>query len=221
MASKGGGLSIFFTLFLIALIIGISYYFYENNGSFLDNLTWRRAVKHFSPGFVDTEPIKTAILNSPSSFGLQPYNVIVVTNPEIKKKLSEVCFKQPQIEECYALFIFCAYRDIEPRMEEYIQRTKAEHLRPNMTRFFENCEDQLGWAKNQVYIALGFALAAAAQKRISSCPMEGFIHSKVSEILGLNEDIEPCVLLAVGNEGDNSKLPPRFRFSKEEVLFEL
>ena len=208
-------------LILIAILIGavvsLSYTLYKK-GSFLDNLTWRRSVKNFSPGSVDTEPIKQAIINSPSSFGLQPYTVIVVENQDIKKKLREVCFDQAQIEECSSLFVFCAFCDVESRIEEYLTRTKAEHLRPIMARFFDNLPDKLAWCKHQAYIALGFGLAAAAEKKITTCPMEGFIPGKVAEILGLDDNLVPSVLLTVGKEGDNSKLPPRFRFNRDELI---
>jgi len=205
---------------LIGVLVSLSYTIY-NKSSFLDNLTWRRAVKHFSPGSVDTEQIKQAIINSPSSFGLQPYTVIVVENQDIKKKLRGVCFDQAQIEECSSLFVFCAFRDIDNRIEEFLTRTKAEYLRPIMARFFDNLPDKLAWCQNQVHIALGFGLAAAAEKKITTCPMEGFIPNKVAEILGLDDNLVPSVLLAVGKEGDNSKLPPRFRFNRDELIIEV
>lgn len=208
---------------MVLIVVFALYSSYTKPQSFLNNLKWRRAVKHFSVTGepVDTEAIREAIVESPSSFGLQPYTVVAVENPETKKKLSAACFKQAQIEECQTLFVFCAFRRIEERMEEYLRRTKAEHIRPIMKGFFDKCPDQLAWSKNQAYIALGFALAAAAEKKITTCPMEGFIPAKVSEILQLNDDIEPCVLLAVGAAGDNSKLPPRFRFKRDELLYDV
>lgn len=211
-------ISVISILWWIILIAIAAYALYMKLHSFSDNLTWRRAVKHFSAGKVDIAPIKRAIVNSPSSFGIQPYNVIIVEDQDIKQKLKEVCFGQVQVEECGHVFVFCAFSDVEKRMEEYLERTKLEYLRPIMTRFLENCDDKLSWSKQQAYIALGFAMAAAAEKRIVSCPMEGFIPGKVSEILGLNDGIVPCVLLAVGKGGDDSGLSPRFRFSEEELL---
>ena len=55
--------------------------------SFLDNLEWRRAVKHFGTGDVDIECIIRAMTNAPSSFGLQPYKIVVVQNKELKEEL--------------------------------------------------------------------------------------------------------------------------------------
>lgn len=58
-----------------------------NQQSFLNNLEWRRAVKHFEEGEVDIEPIVKAMVNAPSSFGIQPYKILAIQNKEIKEKL--------------------------------------------------------------------------------------------------------------------------------------
>ena len=58
--------------------------------SFLANLEWRRAVKRFGEGDVDTAPIQLAMINAPSSFGLQPYRILAVTNKELKEQLQKV-----------------------------------------------------------------------------------------------------------------------------------
>jgi nitroreductase len=196
----------------------------ENNskgGSFLNNLEWRRAVKHFGKDVVDTKPIEKAIINAPSAFGLQPFKVVVVTDLETKKKLRSVSFEQAQIEECQTLYIFCAIKDIDVRVEQFIDETKNEALRPMIKGFLDNCPDKIAWAKYQTYIALGFGLAAAAEKQIYSCPMEGFLADKYVEILGLNSNMIPCVLLAVGSESKDQKLHPRFRFGEDDLLIRL
>jgi nitroreductase len=197
---------------LTTCIVGlISYIWYKPLDSFLGNLTWRRAVKHFSPGSVDFKPIEDAIVNAPSSFGLQPYRVIIVTNPEVKKSMRTVCYNQAQVEEGHAVFVFCVIKDVEKRMEQYLEQTQTEPMRMMISGFLDACPDKVAWAKHQAYIALGFGLAAAAERRIPSCPMEGFIPDKLAELLGLEKDLIPAVLLAVGAES-KEKLNPRFRF---------
>jgi nitroreductase len=198
---------------LSTIIVGlVSYILYKPLDSFLGNLTWRRAVKHFSPGTVDLQPIEDAIVNAPSSFGLQPYKVLVITDPEIKKSMRAVSFGQAQVEEAHAVFVFCVMKDVEKRMEEYIQVNQAETMRMMVKGFLDSCPDKIAWAKEQAYIALGFGLAAAAERRIPSCPMEGFVPDKMAELLDIDKDLVPCVMLAVGAES-NDKLNPRFRFS--------
>jgi len=83
-------------LFIFSLFILMSFYekylkyklkytTLKGSSSFIKNLEWRRAEKHFAPGSVDIESIKSAILNAPSSYGIQPFHVLVITNQETKK----------------------------------------------------------------------------------------------------------------------------------------
>ena len=204
-------------LLVIIILITVAY-MRKGNDSFLNNLDWRRAIKHFKPGSVNIKPIEDAIVNAPSSFGLQPYKVVIVTDPELKKMMRPVCFNQEQVEDCHAVFVLCGLRDVEARMEQFIAETKAEPYRALIKGFLDSCPDKLAWAKHQAYIALGFGLAAAAERKISSCPMEGFLPDKISEILKLDANLAPCVLLAVGEAGDNSDLSPRFRFPESDLV---
>ena len=142
------------------------------NQSFLDNLEWRRAVKHFGPGEVDIEPIVKAMVNAPSSFGLQPYKIYAVQSKDLKEKLKPVSYGQPQVTECHTLFVLCARKDVDVRAEEYLQATGAESMRGMLMGFLKYLPDQTAWAARQAYIALGFGLAAAAEEKIASCTME-------------------------------------------------
>ena len=186
-------------------------------GSFLSNLTWRRAVKHFAEGEVDLEPIKSAIANAPSSFGIQPYRVYVVTDIVKKETLRDVCFDQSQVSESHALFVFCALKDVDARAEAMITATGADQMRDMVKGFLSNVPDKVDWAKRQAYIALGFGLAAAAERKIASCPMEGLMGDKVAEILGITDAV-PCVMLAVGKLDETETLHLRFRFSDVVVV---
>jgi nitroreductase len=192
----------------------------KSTSSFLENLEWRRAVKHFGSESVDTSPIVKAIINAPSSFGLQPYKVIAVTNNELKQKIRPVAYDQAQITECDTLFVFCARNDLEFRSEEYIKAIQADGLLVDMIKtFITNLPNKTGWAMRQTYIALGFALAACAELKIPSCPMEGFDPSAVSNILELSDNLVPCVMLAVGSKAEDDGVWPRFRF--EDIIKDL
>jgi nitroreductase len=189
-----------------------------NNQSFLENLEWRRAVKHFGPGEVDIEPIVKAMVNAPSSFGLQPYKVMVVQNKEIKEQLKPVSYGQAQVTECHTLFVLCARKDVEVRAEEYLKITGAEGMREMLMGFLSYLPDKVAWASKQAYIALGFGLAAAAEAKIASCPMEGFNPAEVSKILNLPETLVPVVYLAVGDSTDEDGTYPRFRFPESDLV---
>ena len=194
-----------------------------NNQSFLENLEWRRAVKHFGPGEVDAGLVLRSMVNAPSSFGLQPYKIVVVQNKEVKEKLSAVSYNQPQVTECHTLFVLCARSDIEERAEEYLKMTGAEGMREMLMAFitysFKHIPDRIAWSSKQAYIALGFGLAAAAEEKIASCPMEGFKSGEVAKILDLPDTLVPVVYLAVGektkNDGTNT---PRFRFPESDLV---
>jgi nitroreductase/dihydropteridine reductase len=188
------------------------------NNSFIQNIEWRRAVKHFGTEPVDTTQIIYAISNAPSSFGLQPYKIIAVRNQELKEKIYKVSYNQSQITECDTLFIFCARNDIQVRAEEYLKETGAEDLRTMLMGFISHIPDKTAWSVRQAYIALGFGLAACAELKIPSCPMEGFSASEVHAILGLPETLTPCVFLAVGSCCENDGTWPRFRFSESDII---
>jgi len=190
----------------------------KSNGSFIKNLIWRRAEKHFSPGSVDITPIKSAIINAPTSYGIQPFHVIVITNQQIKSSLKEACYKQAQIEESYCLFIFCAINNLEERINQYVNQTGFTNKKESMLKYIAKLPCKLEWAKMQAYIALGFGMAAAMELNIASCPMEGFKPEEVSKVLKLDDNLKPCVLLTVGNKNNNYELEKRFRFSEDDMF---
>jgi nitroreductase len=201
----------------------------EESNTFLNNLKWRRAEKYFAPGVVNIEPIKTAIINAPSAYGMQPYHVLVIRDKKLKERLKPACMDQNQITDCYALFIFCVYTDLEARMNQYIEQTKKEDYRESIVNFMNAQPSKVGWATKQAYISLGYALAAATELKIASCPIEGFTPKDVAKILKLDSKLIPVVLFAVGRHVSlgpsdkkdiikfkekikDYKLEPRFRF---------
>lgn len=190
----------------------------KSNGSFIKNLIWRRAEKHFLPGPVDITPIKSAILNAPTSYGIQPFHVIAITNPKIKSSLKEACHNQAQIEESYCLFIFCAINNLEERINQYVEQSGYVNKKESMLKYIAKLPNSLEWAKRQAYIALGFGMAAAMELNIASCPMEGFKPEAVSKVLKLNDNLKPCVLLTVGNKKDDYELEKRFRFENSDIF---
>ena len=186
--------------------------------SFTSSLEWRRAVKHFGTGDVNTTPIVEAMVNAPSSFGLQPYKILAITNKELKEKLQPVSYNQSQVTECHTLFILCARTDVEERAEEYLKATGSEVVRDMLMGFIKYLPDKTAWAAKQAYIALGFGIAAAAEHKIASCPMEGFSSAEVSKILELPSTLVPVVYLAVGQAIAEDGTHARFRFSEADLV---
>lgn len=194
--------------------------------SFLSNLTWRRAVKHFAPPSAttpapDISPLLSAATEAPTCFGLQPFKIIVVTNTTAKANLASVCYNQPQINECTHLLVFCARNDLEVRAAEFFTATGTPEAGQGMiNNMISHLSHPVHWAKHQAYLALGFALAAAAEKKIATCPMEGFDPAGVSAVLDLPHTLTPAVLLAVGVESSAPEATPypRFRFPQSDLV---
>ena len=163
---------------------------------------------------------------SPSSFNIQPWKIIVISNGKLKEKLSPVSWNQPQITSCSHLLVFCADKNILGKIEELEKLmikngAKKEDIKEyiEMMKGFEKGMDEngkLSWAQRQTYIALGNAVNGAKSFGFDSCPMEGFNPEEYSKILNLPKNIVPSVLCPVGYASDEPK--PKTRFSKEDVF---
>lgn len=181
--------------------------------SLTESLKWRYAVKKYNDQKVSDADVKTileAINLSASSAGLQPYRVIVVENVELRKQLAEGGFN-PQVLEASHLLVFAAIENLsETHVDEYMQRMAdtrglpVEALGDFRKILVANIsgktqEENFIWATKQAYIGLGTGLAAAAELRIDSTPMEGFNPAKFDEMLGLKEKgLRSVVLLSLG-----------------------
>ena len=170
--------------------------------SLLDALKWRYAVKRMNGNKIPEAKLNTileATKLAPSSFGLTPYNIIVIEDEETRKKLQPHFYNQPQVAEGSALVIFATWNSItEKEVAAYMQEIADERGVP-----VDNLKDFAGyingsiknltaeqlqiWAAKQTYIALGFTLVAAASEEVDATPMEGFIPDAVDEALGLKE----------------------------------
>lgn len=181
--------------------------------SLIESLKWRYAVKKYSNQKVSDADVKTileAINLSASSAGLQPYRVIMVENPEIRKQLAEGGFN-PQVSEASHLLVFAAFDNVSiTHIDDYMQRmANTRGLPVEALSDFRNIlvanstgktqEENFVWATKQAYIGLGTGLIAAADLRIDATPMEGFNPVQFDEILGLKEKgLKSVVLLSLG-----------------------
>ncbi|MBI4116399.1 NAD(P)H-dependent oxidoreductase [Candidatus Pacearchaeota archaeon] len=163
---------------------------------------------------------------APSSFNMQPWKIIVISDKKLKEKLSPVSWNQPQITSCSHLLVFCADKNILGRIEALerlmIQNgAKAEQINGyiDMMKGFEKNlseEQKLSWAQRQTYISLGNAVNGAKSLGFDSCPMEGFSSEEYSKILNLPSNIVPSALCAVGYASD--KPMPKTRFPQKDVF---
>jgi nitroreductase len=205
--------------------------------TFLENLNWRYAAKSFGGGIVSDDnlsKILEAVRMAPSSFGPQPYHVTVVTNKVVLDKLKKFARgNEKKFETASHVLVFSYRKDVANRFKQLqeMQKRKDNMLRNvgwgiqyimplvawlKMGRYLTMCD----WASSQAYVALGFALAACAELKVDSCPMEGFNARKFSKILDLPKNIKPVALLALGtrDENDSALKYPKVRFSKEDLF---
>lgn len=190
--------------------------------STLDLLNWRYATKKMQAGnAVPAERldyILEAIRLSASSSGLQPYQVLVVTNPELKAKIRAVAWDQSQVTDSSHLLVFAAWDNYTAErihmMFDLVNEQRGfknegwEAYRQKLLNFYPQRPAQQNFehAARQAYIGLGSALIAAAEQQVDATPMEGFEPEKVDEILNLAElGLKSVLLLPLGYreaEGD-------------------
>jgi nitroreductase len=170
--------------------------------SLLDSLKWRYAVKRMNGNKIPEATMNTileATKLATSSFGLTPYNIIVIEDEETRKKLQPHFYNQPQVGESSALVIFATWNSItDKEVAAYMQEIAEERGVPveSLNDFASyingsiknlTAEQLQIWAAKQTYIALGFTMVAAATEMIDATPMEGFKPDAVDEALGLKE----------------------------------
>ena len=204
----------------------------------IENLKWRYATKKYDTtkkvSEDDLQQIKEAIRLSPSSYGLQAFKVLDIKDKDIREKLKLASYWQPQITEASHLLVFCGYADVnDGHIDEYLN-LKADtqgfdvellkEFRNFMKVFIEGRKSgKQVWTAKQTYIALSNAIAACAELKIDSTPMEGFESEKYNEILGLSsKGLKADVLLAIGYRSDEDKTQYDVKIRKPmESLFEI
>ncbi|WP_121667127.1 NAD(P)H-dependent oxidoreductase [Mesonia aquimarina] len=204
---------------------------------YIENLNWRYATKRYEEtkkvSEKDLATIKKALQLSASSYGLQPYEIFVVEDSEIRKKLRKESWDQPQITESSQLFVIASYTEVtQQHLDNYIEnisvtRNIPEENLEQLKSMIQNTTLQLPpdqqkiWAAKQAYIALGNLLSAAADLKIDATPMEGFSPQAYDEILNLNEKgLTTAVIAAIGyrSEEDQTQHLKKVRKSNEELF---
>ena len=159
---------------------------------------------------------------APSSFNIQPWKIIVITEDKLKEKLTPASMNQKQIQSCSHLLVFCANTNIAgniDKLEKLMKKAGVSTEYIGIMRSFDKSlseEQKLAWAQRQTYLALGNALNGAKSLGFDSCPMEGFDPKAYAKILNLPANLVPTALCPIGYASD--KPNPKLRFPKEEVF---
>jgi nitroreductase len=188
----------------------------------ISKLNWRYATKKMNPAKAvpqeKVDRILEAIRLTASSSGLQPYEVIVVTNKEVRERIKAVAWNQEQITDCSHLLVFAAWDNYTAErinmMFDLVNEQRGiksegwENYRQMLLGTYVPRDAEVNYqhAARQAYIGLGTALIAAAEEHVDATPMEGFDPNAVDTVLKLKErGLRSVVLLPLGyraEEGD-------------------
>lgn len=208
--------------------------------TFLENQNWRYATKKFDATKkitdVDLAFLKEAIRLSTSSYGLQPYKVFIIENPELRAKLVAASYGQAQVADASHLLVFanelnfgeaginqlaatiCKTRELPlEAIQGYV-----DFMKGSITGLPE--ETRNIWTAKQTYLALGNLLNAAAELHIDVTPMEGFVPAQVNEILGLDKlGLNASLLAPIGyrHAEDDTQHYKKVRKSNDELFITL
>lgn len=207
----------------------------------LKELEWRYAAKKLDSAKAVPEEKVDAILEAirltATSSGLQPYQVIVVTNSELKARIKPHAWDQAQITDCSHLLVFAAWDNYTAErinlMFDLVNKERGfvnegwENYRNMLLNSYpqRDAETNYQHAARQAYIGLGTALIAAAELQVDCTPMEGFDPAKVDEILELNKlGLRSVILLPLGYrdaDGDWLVNLKKVRRSKDQFVIKM
>ena len=205
------------------------------------DLKWRYATKKYDAtkkvSREDVDKIIEAARLAPTSSGLQPFRVVLVSCQELKEKLVPVAMGQQIVADCSYVLVFAAWdRYTEERIDHIFDLTAAKRGLPKdrfadyvnrlkSTYLHQSPEDNFAHTARQAYIGFGVALAQAAELKVDTTPMEGFYNDQLDEVLGLAEKgLKSVTMMCIGYrdaEGDWLANLKKVRNPKDHFLIEL
>lgn len=207
---------------------------------FIKNQNWRYSTKKFDTtkkiSNEDLDNIKEAIRLSSSSYGLQPYKVLIIENVDLREKLKSAAWGQSQITEASQLIVFANEINIgDAEIDLYIKNISQAREIPieNLSGYGDFMKSKITtlaqdlksvWTSKQTYLALGNLLNAAAELKIDVTPMEGFDTEAFNKILGLSEmGLNASVIATIGyrHDDDETQHHKKVRKSNEELFINL
>ncbi|MBB6130621.1 nitroreductase family protein [Mucilaginibacter lappiensis] len=182
--------------------------------SLIENLQWRYATKKMNGAKVPQEKldyILEAARLAPSSSGLQPYKIIVISDKALLEKIKIIANDQSQITDCSHLLVFAAWDEYTDERvskvfnyimdERSLPRTAMSDYKESILNLYatEGKEWEAHHAAKQSYISFAMAIAAAAEQQVDATPMEGFNSKELDELLKLTgSGYKSTVLLPIG-----------------------
>lgn len=204
----------------------------------LESLKWRYATKKFDSSKTIAPEVWAALENAlvltPSSYGLQPWKFLIITNPEIKEQLKRLSWNQAQVTDCSHYVVFTIKKNLTAQhIDHFVEQTAT--IRGIPAESMKGYRDIMvgdivygarslnvnEWATRQAYIALGNFMTSAALVGIDTCPMEGIDPAKYDRLLGLPEKgFATVVACAAGYRAEDDKYATlaKVRFPNSEVV---
>ncbi|MFP4475825.1 MAG: nitroreductase family protein [Desulfatibacillaceae bacterium] len=200
-------------------------------------LETRRAVNFFDPDKPVSEDTVRQLVEmaalTPSSFNLQPWNLIILTDPDTKAELRKHAWDQPKVTDAPVVFIVLAdrdgWREDHPTVQKTFEALKEVGQMSDEQRdwFLSACRDLYGRSdeaaqafacKNTGFFAMSLMIAAR-QLGLHTHPMDGFDHEAVRKAFDIPENYWIPLLLAVGHFDEGRKLyPPKWRKGFDEIV---
>lgn len=180
---------------------------------FIEDLKWRYASKAMNGKKINESKINNileSIILAPTSSGLQPFEILVVKNSELKEKIKPLAFNQSVITECSHLLVFAVWDNYtEERINHAFEVSHGirgfnqewDNYRKRLLEMYVGrpAQENFEHAARQAYIAFGFAIATAATERVDSTPIEGFNPEAVNALLELKaKGLRSVLLLPLG-----------------------
>ncbi|ULH16162.1 nitroreductase family protein [Deinococcus sp. KNUC1210] len=172
----------------------------------------RRSIRKFVQEPMDQNDLREILELAglaPSAWNAQTWRFAVVQTPEVKAKLQEAAYGQPQIGNAPAVIV--VYSDMEDTLanvEETAHPGMGDAGRTGQRTTFDNAfgaqpvAQRGAWGLTQANIAFGFLMLAARGKGYDTVPMLGFQPDKVRELLGLPEHVQFAGLLPIGKRAE-------------------
>lgn len=208
--------------------------------TFIENQNWRYATKKFDASkkitAEDFDVLKEAMRLSSSSYGLQPYTIIIVENPEIRAQIKDAAWGQTQVTDASHLIVFASRTNIEEKeLDDYFDNISQTRNIPldalagyagfMKSKILTQSPEQIAvWNAKQTYLAMANLLNAAAELKIDATPMEGFEPAKVNEILGLDKlGLHASLLTPIGyrHQDDDTQHYKKVRKQSNELFLNI
>jgi len=204
----------------------------------IECLQWRYATKKFDPAKIIPAETWQALVDSlvltPSSYGLQPWKFIVITNPELKTKLQPLSWNQVQVTDCSHYVVFAIKKNLNAEhVDRFVARTaevrnsSVESISGYRNMMVADVVDGARsfnvneWASRQTYIALGNFMTCAALLGVDTCPMEGIEpvnYDKVLELLPQGYTTVVACAAGYRSEDDKYATLAKVRFATDDVV---